>query len=104
MAYVRAIEKYEKLVQKEIGGDTLKSKLATAYYKVGKTELAEPLFTDVVAGSYSTPDDIYYYAQTLKYNQKYKEADKWMAKYRELRGDDSRSEIQLNNAQKYSKL
>ncbi len=98
MAYVRAIEKYEKLVKKEIGGDTLKSKLATAYYKVGKTQLAEPLFSEVINGSYRTPDDIYYYAQTLKYNQKYKEADKWMAKYRELRGDDSRSEIQLNNA------
>ncbi len=100
MAYIRAIEKYEKLLRREIGGDTLKSKLATAYYKVGKTQLAEPLFNEVIAGSYFTADDVYFYSQTLKYNEKYNEADKWMNKYREMRGDDSRSDIQHNNAPK----
>ncbi|WP_158027291.1 OmpA family protein [Labilibacter marinus] len=100
MAYVQAIEKYEKLLTKEIGGDTLKSKLATAYYKIGKTEEAEPLFKDVISGTEFTPEDIYYYAQTLKYNEKYTEADEWMTKYREVRGDDKRAEIQYENAPK----
>ncbi|TLX76221.1 hypothetical protein E9993_08405 [Labilibacter sediminis] len=100
MAYVRAIEKYEKLLEKGIEVDSLKSNLATAYYKVGKTESAEPLFRDVIiAGKYS-PDDMYYFSQTLKYNKKYEEADDWMDKYRELRNSDSRSEIQHQAAPK----
>ena len=100
MAYVKAIEKYEKLLEKGIEVDSLKSNLATAYYKVGETASAEPLFRDVVNRGHYSPDDLYYFSQTLKYNQKYEEADEWMDKYRELRSTDSRSEIQHQAAPK----
>jgi outer membrane protein OmpA-like peptidoglycan-associated protein/tetratricopeptide (TPR) repeat protein len=100
MAYVKAIEKYEKLMQKGVGADTLKSKLATAYYKVGNTEKAEPLFREVVSGSQFIPEDLYFFSQTLKYNQKYEEADQWMDKYQQLKSSDSRSEIQHKAAPK----
>lgn len=100
MAYVKAIEKYEKLMQKGVGADTLKSKLATAYYKVGNTDKAEPLFREVVSGKQFIPEDLYFFAQTLKYNRKYEEADQWMDKYKQLKSNDSRSEIQHNAAPK----
>ena len=100
MAYMQAIEKYEKLLAKEVGGDTLKSKLATAYLKVGNTQMAEPLFKEVVMGNYATPGDFYCYSQTLKYNKKYREADVWMDKFHQVKSEDSRSEIQYKSAPK----
>jgi outer membrane protein OmpA-like peptidoglycan-associated protein len=94
LSYAKAINKYEKIIEKGFSPDSLRRNLAISYFKVNDTKKAEPLFAELVTNNEASETDIYFYAQSLKYNQKYDEADKWIEKYRELRNEDSRGKLQ----------
>lgn len=98
LAYVKAISKYEKLVEKGFSPDSLRQNLALSYLKVNETVKSEELYSVLVANNEAETMDYYYYAQALKYNKKYDEADKWIEKYRELKNEDSRGELQYEAA------
>ncbi len=104
MAYVRAIEKYETLLGKGYEDDSLKRYLATAYYKTGNTVKSEELFREVLTDTPYVASDVYLLAQSLKYNRKYKESDRWIAVYRQLMQNDSRGSIQYNAADKLNTI
>ncbi|MCG8697486.1 MAG: hypothetical protein MI922_05490 [Bacteroidales bacterium] len=92
--YTEAIYYYQKLRDKSISPDSLRRNLAYSYYHVNNMNSAEATFRSLVKNDEATGTDIYYYAQTLRANKKYKEADKWMKKYRSIKGDDRRADLQ----------
>lgn len=98
LAYAKAIEKYEKIRAKGFAPDSLKRNLAYSYLKVNNTKSSEELYAEIVAGNQAEVMDMYYYAQVLKYNQKYDEADQWIAKYKEQKDEDTRGELQFKAA------
>ncbi len=104
LAYAKAIDKYEKLVARGFSPDSLRRNLAVSYYKINNTKRAEELFNELIIKNEANTLDIYYYAQSLKYNQKYDEADAWIEKYRELSTGDSRGTLQAKSASVVKKL
>jgi len=98
LSYIKAIEKYGKVLERNFSPDSLLRKLAISYFKIGDTRNAEIIFKKLVTKSESESLDIYYYAQSLKYNEKYDEADIWIKKYRSIKNDDSRGELQYQAA------
>lgn len=98
LAYAEAIEKYEKLISKGFSPASVLRNLAVSYFKINNPQKAEETFRQLIDNNEATPEDIYYYAQSLKYNEKYAEADKWILRYTELNKNDSRGKKQLESA------
>ncbi len=98
LAYVKAIGKYEKLISKGFSPDSVRRNLAIAYFKLNQTKKSEELFNKLIISNEAKAKDLYYYAQSLKYNQKYDEADVWIEKYKELKENDSRGKLQYGAA------
>jgi outer membrane protein OmpA-like peptidoglycan-associated protein len=104
LAYAKAITKYEKLVEKGFTPDSLQRNLAHSYLKVHRIRESEVLYAQLISNNKAEVMDIYHYAQVLKYNQKYDEADKWIEKYRRLREEDSRGDLQHEAAPVVKKI
>lgn len=98
LAYAKAIELYEKTIHKGDGSIEVKRKLALSYFKTIQPKKAESLFSEIVSSDKADTMDYYHYAQVLKYNEKYEEADFWINKYTELQSDDSRGRLQYKSA------
>ena len=96
MAYAKSIRRYEPLYQKGYLADSIKSRLAQAYLKVQETPKAEEVYASISETALQG-DDLFFYAQALKYNGKYAEADRYMARYLQGHADDSRA-VKQNNA------
>lgn len=96
MAYAKSIRRYEPLYSKGYLSDSIKSHLAQAYLKVQETTQAEEVFSSIDDEKMSN-DDLFFYAQALKYNGKYAEADRYMARYLQNNENDSRA-IKQNNS------
>ncbi len=94
LSYIKAIEKYEKVVTRGFSPDSLRRNLAISYYKINETVKSEELLRELAERNDANEADIYYYAQSLKYNKKYEEADKWIEKYHKLKNEDRRGELQ----------
>ncbi len=92
--YVKAINKYKKVVNKGFTSDSVLRNLGISYLKVNQTDKAEDILKMLINSNEAIPSDYYFYAQALKYNQKYEEADKWVGKYKSLCSNDSRGELQ----------
>jgi len=104
MAYVRAIKKYSSFYEKNIRNEKIIRNLAVSYYKVSDTENAEQWFSRLVATGAYQAEDVYMYAQSLKYNSKYEHADMWMKRYKELNPNDTRAIKQLNSLKKINEI
>lgn len=98
LAYSKAIVKYEKIVEKGFAPDSLRRNLAYSYLKVHNTQASEELYAALVANNEAIADDLYNYAQALKYNQKYDQADKYIAEYKALKNEDRRGKLQYEAA------
>lgn len=98
LAYAKAIAKYEKLVEKGWTPDSLRRNLALSHLKVHNTKKSEELYAELVSENEADVLDFYHYSQALKNNKKYDEADKWLAKYKELKNEDSRGVLQYEAA------
>ncbi len=90
MAYSRAIELYMQAVRKGSVEDKTIHNLANAYREVGDTKNAEVWYAQAVQLRSRQPIEIYHYAQTLKSNEKYAEANNWMRLYNEMVPEDTR--------------
>lgn len=98
MAYTDAIQAYEKLINKGYHTDSLNRNLALSYYKIDETKKSESLFRNLIDNGHYLTSDLYFYIQSLKYNQKYEEADVWMEKYAKENTSDSRVPLQRGSA------
>jgi len=90
LKYVAAIGEYLEVVEDGNGDDYVTTRLADTYYNVFNTRKAEEYLAKVVA---NTEDAEYYfkYAQMLKANGKYDEANTWMDKFSEKMPNDVRA-------------
>ncbi len=96
LAYVKAINKYEKLNINEQLSDSVKGLLGIAYLKISNTVKSEQVFASIPVDNLSD-DQLFMYAHSLSYNGKYAEADRMMDKYKDRNPDDERA-LELLNA------
>ena len=89
-SYSKVVEKLEGT--KQITTDSQR-KLAESYKMIGKFLAADSLYSIIIQASDKTSQDIYAYAQILKMNAKYDEAQKQMDAYSALNAADSRTKL-----------
>lgn len=97
LAYALALPLYEELIGSEVDSPKLKSKLAYCYYQNSRSVEAEKTYRDVVNTADATEDDYFYFAQSLKQNNKYAESDQWMEKVKMKKATDIRSDKYIAN-------
>ena len=89
MAYSRAIPEYT--IAAELGAVTehVTRRLGKSYMQIGKTMEAEQWFASAVKFMSREPMDMYNYAEVLKSNGRYEEAEEWMDRYLLVSSDDA---------------
>lgn len=98
--YLNAIEKYEGLTSKS---KEVKLELANSYFNTAQYEKAEQYYAEVIAEE-KTPDVVYNYVKVLLINEKYAEAEKWMAEFQKLAPNDSRAVLFASNKGFYKEI
>ncbi|MBP6391493.1 MAG: PD40 domain-containing protein [Flavobacteriales bacterium] len=96
MAFALAVDEYRKAADLGAVNEHVTKRLAESYMKLGNTEEAERWYAIVVKFLNREPRDLYNYAQALKGNAKYDQAEEWMDKYLATRppeGGPQRSNI-----------
>lgn len=81
MAYAPAKEAYTAAVELGAVNDHVTKRLAECNMRLGNTEEAERWYATVVKFLNKEPRDLYYYAEALKSNGRYVEAEEWMDRY-----------------------
>ena len=104
MAYIKAIDIYSNLIKKEFINDHIYRNIAFACLKTEDIERAIRNYRLLVNGSNFEAEDIYNYAQALKFSGDYQESDRWMKKYSTLNSEDTRIERQLNSNEKITAI
>jgi len=89
-AYPRAIKIYEQVAASDSANYHVAKRLAESYRLTGNFAESEKWYSKVVEKSEHEAWDLYYYAQVLKSNNKYKESDQWMHKFNQVQSEDSR--------------
>jgi len=89
-SYIKAIEKYEKLIDKDFNRNYAQRQIGNAYMMLRKPEKAVIYYREAIKGENIPPDYYYYYAQALRGVKDYKSSRKWMRKFRETNHGDSR--------------
>jgi outer membrane protein OmpA-like peptidoglycan-associated protein len=82
-SFVKAIEHYEKLIEKNDNKDYALRKLGDTYIMLRMPEEALSIYKQVVQQPNVPSEYYYYYAQVLRATGDYKESKIWMKKYRE---------------------
>lgn len=81
MAYARAIQGYTKATELGAVNEHVTKRLAECYIHLGRTDEAERWYAMVVKFLNREPKDLFNYAEALKSNGKYAEAEEWMDLY-----------------------
>jgi outer membrane protein OmpA-like peptidoglycan-associated protein/tetratricopeptide (TPR) repeat protein len=91
-SFVKAIEHYEKLIEKNDNKDYALRKLGDTYIMLRMPEEALSIYKQVIQQSNVPSEYYYYYAQVLRATGDYKESKVWMKKFRES-GNDADSRV-----------
>lgn len=102
-SYVRASELYLELVQKGEAPNHVIHNLAECYRQFRDTKNAEIWYAQAVQLRDRTPIEVFHYAQALKSNEKYNEANNWLRLYNELVPEDRRAIMHLTAGDYYRK-
>ena len=90
-AFVKAIDTYEKLVDKNFNENYALRKLGDAYIMIREPENALPIYEQVVQQENVPSEYFLYYAETLRATGNYEASKEWMKKYKNAGGKtDSR--------------
>ena len=81
MAYARAAAEYRKAVELGAVNEHVTKRLADCSMRLGDTLEAERWYATVVKFMNREPNDLYQYAEALKSNGRYQEAEEWMDRY-----------------------
>lgn len=100
-SFNRAIGKYEELQSSSIDA---KRNLGMSYWKANELHKADSVYTIIVKMNEHTPNDEYHYAQILKEEKKYEDAEQWFKKYSEAKPDELRSTEFLKNQGTHGEL
>ena len=93
MAYARAIDSYTVATELGAVNEHVTKRLAESQMKLGNSQEAERWYAMVVKFLNREPIDLYNYAEALKGNGKYAEAEDWMDRYLATTGEGGRSNI-----------
>lgn len=101
MAYIDAVKTYEKLVEKGYKSTDLFQKLGDSYYFNAKLIEANNWYNQLFSMNEKVDNEYYYrYSQTLKSNQEYEKANKFLDQFYKLSANDIRGNI-YNNQKNY---
>lgn len=81
MAYARAIDGYITATELGAVNEHVTKRLAECYMRLGKSDQAEKWYAMLVKFLNREPKEMYNYAEALKSNGKYIEAEEWMDRY-----------------------
>ncbi|MCC6542756.1 MAG: PD40 domain-containing protein [Flavobacteriales bacterium] len=81
LAYARAIESYVKATELGAVNEHVTKRLADCYMRTGQSDQAERWYAMVVKFLNRDPQEMYNFAEALKSNGKYVEAEEWMDRY-----------------------
>lgn len=96
MAYARAIEGYTTATELGAVNEHVTKRLAECHMKLGNSEEAERWYAMVVKFLNREPSDLYNYAEALKGNGKYAEAEEWMDRYLATTGEGAPKRSNIN--------
>jgi outer membrane protein OmpA-like peptidoglycan-associated protein len=105
-SYLKAAELYESAVKKGDSSEHVLTRLGDCYYNNSNSEQAAIWYGEAV-NKYPdiNPEYIYKYIQTQRSLGNYQEAEEWLARFRVIQGDDSRSdELNASNLSLYEEL
>ncbi len=103
LSYVKAVEKYEKLNEKDHLSDSVKGLLGTAYLKLNETVKSEEILSTIALDKMNN-DQLLTYYRALGYNGKYGEADRVMAVYQNKNPEDVFAKELVNSMPAIEKL
>lgn len=89
LAYAKASEMYAELAKKDDATEHQLRRAAESYRLIGETVKSEKWYKKLSTNSGAKAADFYYYAQMLKMNEKYDEANKMMAKVAGMKPDNT---------------
>ncbi len=104
LAYAKAIVNYERAAENAVPDSSYARKLAKSYLNVRDFQQAEVWYARAVAKPDARPIDCYDYAQVLRANGKYGEADQWLRTYELKNASDSRGKRQADASTYASRL
>lgn len=81
MAYALAIDEYQKAADRGAINEHVIKRLAEGYMRLGNTEQAEHYYSTVVKFQNRNARELFNYAEALKSNEKYNDAEKYMDEY-----------------------
>lgn len=88
LSYSKAVEKYEKVIEKQPDNYDVKLRLADAHRNLNNSDQAEKYYSEVAAERGLVGEDNVRYAQVLMKNNKYEEAEKVLRDYLATNPDD----------------
>jgi len=104
MAYTKAVKIYDQLINKKFISSDIYRNAANSYFNIGESVEAVQHYSYLLNNMKYEPNDVYNYAQALKYNGNYSESDKWMNTYASLNSKDSRIKRQANTKEKIKEI
>lgn len=104
MAYARAIRSYSAAARKGAVNEHVTRRLAESHLRLGHTVEAERWYSTVVKFLNREPRDLFYYAEALKSNGRYEEAEEWMDRYLAMAGGEGAPRSNITGfARKYAR-
>lgn len=101
MAYARAVQLYRTAAELGAVNEHVTKRLADCSMRLGDTQEAERWYSVVVKFLNREPEDLYNYAEALKSNGRYEEAEQWMDRYLEMVSGDG--PVQRSNLTGYAR-
>lgn len=102
--YTEAIKAYSKLAEKNRGDSYVYKQLGNSYYKIFNTKKAAKWYAKAIASKKQDAETYYRYAQTLKSQGKYEEANAQLDIFAKLKPNDQRAKAHLKNPNYIPKL
>ncbi|MEO0330486.1 MAG: hypothetical protein AAF223_02200, partial [Bacteroidota bacterium] len=90
MAYIRALDFYQKAHKKDSLNQLVKLKIAESYRHLNDPANAETWYAQIIADSVVMPEHKLYYAEALSSNGKYEQAQHWFESYAQEKGQERR--------------
>jgi outer membrane protein OmpA-like peptidoglycan-associated protein/tetratricopeptide (TPR) repeat protein len=104
LSYAQAVKQYEKAFEAGASDVNAQRKLAESYRKLRDFQNAVKWYAKVCASPEAHTVDLYRYAEALRANGRYEEADVWLDQYGQTSGEDSRVKRQSGAAEKVPML
>ncbi len=104
LAYASAGEMYSELAKKSDATDHQIRRAAECYRLTGNSVESEKWYAKLSSHSGVKSEDFYHYAQMLKMNEKYEEANKMMAKFASMSPNNSIAKAHADNADYVAEL